>query len=326
MNHLRWNPLLRTYTLIATNRIDRPIFPDECPFCPGSGKIKDTYDVLSLPNEFPVLSPEFNPPIQETESLFKSGASHGQCEVILYSPDHFATLYDLDNQHIEKLIKLWRDRCNEMSSDPSIEYIHIFENRGQEVGSSIHHPHGQIYGYPFVPLKLKTELDSCKEYFLQTNKNLILELNEQEEKDQKRIITSNKSFLAYIPYFAEHPLGVFISSRRQKNTLADFTNEEITDFAMILKDVTGALDAVYKKPLPYTMSIHQAPHQSKEYSDCKNYYSLHVEFSPVLKDATSIKFPGGSEMGAWASISSKPAEESAEILRNAFRIFKKVGQ
>ncbi|WP_028981846.1 galactose-1-phosphate uridylyltransferase [Sporocytophaga myxococcoides] len=326
MNHLRWNPLLKTYTLIATNRIQRPIFPDECPFCPGSGKIKDTYDVLYLPNEFPVLSNEFKAPIQENGSFFKSGASYGQCEVILYSPDHFATLYDLENSHVEKLIKLWRDRSLELSKNASIEYIHIFENRGQEVGSSIHHPHGQIYGYPFIPLKLKTELDSCKEYFLQTNKNLILELNAQEESEQKRIITSNKSFLAYIPYFAEHPLGVFISSRRQKSFLTDFTNEEITDLAMILKDVTGALDAVYKKPLPYTMSIHQAPHKSKEYFDNKNYYSLHIEFSPVLKDASNVKFHGGSEMGAWANISTKPAEESAEILRNALQIFKKAGR
>jgi UDPglucose--hexose-1-phosphate uridylyltransferase len=323
MNHLRWNPLLKTYTLIATNRTERPIFPDECPFCPGNGKIKDTYDVLALPNEYPVLSQEFKRPDQQTESFFRTEASNGLCDVILYSPDHFATLYDLDSIHVEKIIKLWRDRSKEMSESPSVEYIHIFENRGQEVGSSIHHPHGQIYAYPFIPLKLKTELDSCKEYFLQKNKNLLLELNKQEEEEQKRMVTANKSFLAYVPFFAEHPLGVFISSRRQRSFLTDFSNEEITDLAMILKDVTGALDAVYKKPLPYTMSIHQAPHKSKEYADNKNYYNFHIEFSPVLKDALNVKFPGGSEIGAWATINSKPAEESAELLREALEIFKK---
>ena len=146
MYELRWNPLLRTYTMVASNRQSRPDMPkDWCPFCPGEGKkVPPDYDVFSYDNDFPAL--KLNPDEITVKSTGKYSAvqNYGKCEVILYSPDHNAKLYELSPQHIVKLIHLWKDRFIELSKDEKIKYIFEFENRGEEVGVTMPHPHGQL--------------------------------------------------------------------------------------------------------------------------------------------------------------------------------------
>ena len=158
MAELRFNPLTKDWVMIASHRQNRPQMPkDWCPFCPGpdNKKVPDTYEVLEYDNDFPALSQ--NPPVPddvETE-LYKTAPSYGKCEVILYSPDHTATLPELSVPHIKKLVDLWQERYNELSKDEKIKYIFIFENRGEAVGVTMPHPHGQIYGYSFIPKKVE---------------------------------------------------------------------------------------------------------------------------------------------------------------------------
>lgn len=322
MSELRWNPLLKTYTMVASNRQGRPNMPkDWCPFCPGSGKVPDEYDVFVYPNDFPALSA--NPPEPEVEGtdLYKVEKSYGKCEVILYSPEHNTSVPQLSVAHLTKLVNLWAERTAEIAKDKKVQYIFPFENRGEVVGVTMPHPHGQIYGYPFVPLKLRVELDSCKEHHAKHGTDLLGDMNQEEVKFGKRIVAENESFLVYLPFFTDYPYGIFIVHKSLRGSLTQFSEKEKHDLAEIIKNSTGALDTLFDKPFPYMMCIHQTPVNTKEYEDCDLYYRFHIEFYPPLRDANRVKFYASSEMGAWAAANTRAVEETAEELRIAYKKF-----
>lgn len=322
MAELRWNPLLKTWTMVASNRQQRPNMPkDWCPFCPGSGRVPDNYDVYKYDNDFPALTQIPGQPDVEGNDLYKVAQNYGKCEVILYSPEHTKTLPELEVSHIYKLVNLWTERFDELSKDEKIKYIFEFENRGEEVGVTMPHPHGQIYGYSFVPLKVKVELDSCKEYYLEHNECMICRMNKEEKDFEKRIIYENESFIAYIPFFTDYPYGVFIVSKSHKGNFTEFTDKEKWDLADILKKVTGSFDTLFDRLFPYMMCIHQTPVDCEEYKDSKDYYHFHIEFYPPLRDANRIKYYASSEMGAWAACNTLAVEQTSEQLREALKKF-----
>lgn len=322
MAELRWNPLLRTWTMVASNRQVRPHLPkDWCPFCPGSGKVPDDYDVHIYDNDFPVLSLEPAPPDVTGSGPYKAAESYGKCEVVLYSPDHYSTLPALSVEHIYKLVNLLAKRQAALAQDPKIKYVFPFENRGEEVGVTMPHPHGQIYAYPFVPQKLQVELDSCREHHQETGRCLICDMNREEESFGERMIAENESFLAYLPFFTDYPFGVYIVSKKHRGSIAEFCDREKAALAVMLKQVTGAFDCLYDKPFPYMMCFHQTPVNSPEYSAAGEYYHFHIEFYPPLREANKIKWYASSEMGAWAACNPVAVEESAKLLRQAYARF-----
>lgn len=324
MGELRWNPLLKTWVMVAPNRQERPNMPkDWCPFCPGSGKVPDYYDVLKYDNDFPVLKLEPDEPEVEGDDFYKVMKNYGKCEVILYSPDHNAKLWELSVDHIAKLVNLWIERNNELSKDKNIKYVFPFENRGEEVGVTIIHPHGQIYAYPFVPLKLKVELDSCREYYEEQKECMICKINEKEKAFQKRVVLENDSFIAYIPFFTDYPYGVFVVSKRHLGNLSDFREDEKYDLAKILKTITGAFDFLFDRPFPYMMVVHQTPVNEEEYVESNKYFHFHIEFYPPLREKDKIKWYASSEMGAWAAANPLSVEETSENLKKAIERFLK---
>lgn len=323
MAELRWNPLLRDWTMVASNRQNRPDMPkDFCPFCPDSGRVPDDYDVYKYDNDFPVLSQEPPTPDEVGSPFYKTRQSYGKCEVILYSPDHHASLCELGIDHIEKLVELWTERFQELSKDEKIKYIFIFENRGKEVGVTMPHPHGQIYAYPFMPLKIKTELDSAREYFHENSECLFCRINREEKDFKGRVIVENEDFIAYLPFFTDYPYGIYICSKRHLSNLLEFTEGEKKNFAKILKDVTGTFDTLFNKRFPYMMAIHQGPVNSPEYGNHDEYYHFHVEFYPPMRGENSIKYNASSETGAWAAANPRSVEDTAIELRSAYERFK----
>lgn len=319
MAELRWHPLIKDWVMVVSQRQNRPQMPkDWCPFCKGSEKVPDDYIVLKYDNDFPALS--LNPPVEddvETE-LYKTAPSYGKCEVILYSSDHHTTLPQLDDLHLNELVKLWKERFTEISSFEKIKYVFIFENKGEAVGVTMPHPHGQIYGYPFIPKKLELELDACKEHMENTGRCLICDMNREEEKFSKRVIFENESFIVYLPFFSEYPYGIYISSKRHIQYITQFTKKETYDFAQTLKTATGTLDSLFGFAFPYMMCMHQAPVNS----DCDyGYYHFHIEFFPPMRSKEKIKFNASSETGAWAHCNPTSIEEKAEELKQAYLRF-----
>ncbi len=317
MAELRYNPLLDDWTMVASHRQHRPTMPkDYCPFCPGSGKVPDHYDVYSYNNDFPALMPEPPEPDPVGSELYRTEKAYGKCEVILYSPDHTTTLPELPVEHIEKLIDLWTERFVELEKDPRHQYVMIFENRGEECGVTMPHPHGQIYAYSQMPLKIRTELANCKRHHERTGECLICAMNREERAFRQRIIHENDHFLAYLPFFTDYPYGLFIVSKRHMTALSDFTPQEKRSLAEILKEMTGAMDALFDKLFPYMMVLHQRPVNGENVDD---YYHFHIEFYTPLREANKIKYYASSEMGAWAACNPHSVEETAGKLREAHR-------
>lgn len=315
MPELRFNPLLGTYTMVAANRQNRPHLPkDDCPFCPGSGKVPDEYEVFVYTNDFPTLSIEPED-VSSGSDFYNAQPAYGKCEVILYTSDHNSSLSQLPVSQIKKVIDVWAYRTAELAKDEKIKYIFPFENKGEEVGVTMHHPHGQLYAYPFVPLKLKTELENCKKYFEQTGNCFFAEMNRAEKLEAKRMVLENENFAAYIPYFTDYPYGVFVVTKTAKGSLAEMNENEKSDLAEILKKVTAAFDKLFNKPFPYMMCVHQTPVNRPEYENAREYFHFHIEFYPPLREENKIKWYASSEMGAWAAANTLSVEDCATKLR-----------
>lgn len=322
MAELRYNPLLDDWTMVSADRSKRPDMPkDFCPFDPGSGKVPDNYDVLKYDNDFPILSLDPLEPDNVGSEFYKTEKSYGKCEVILYSPDHYGIFYELSQNHIEKLVNLWKERYIELKKDPGIKYIFPFENKGKEVGTTMPHPHGQIYAYSQMPLRLKIELENSKKYFEENNENIYQRMIDEEIEFKDRLVYENDSFIAFIPFFSPYPFGVYIVSKADIGSFEEFDEKLTSDFAEILKTLTGGFDKIYDKPFPYMMCIYQLPVNSEEYENSKDFYRFNVKFFPPLRGENAIKFNASSETGAWAHGNPRRVEETAGEVREAIKRF-----
>jgi len=210
-SELRWNPLLGEWTGTASFRQARTFLPPDniCPFCAnlnGDGEVPvNSYDVAVLENRFPSLQPSPGKPSVEGSSLFPVQRSRGICEVLLYTSDHKTTLAQASVEQIYKLILVWTSRFRQLSQLNFVKYVFIFENKGEAIGVTLHHPHGQLYAYPFCPPRITRELDQSRKYHTETGMCLICDLLKHEVQDGRRIICSNASFTAFIPFSARWP-------------------------------------------------------------------------------------------------------------------------
>lgn len=323
MAELRWHPLIKDWVMIASHRQNRPQMPKNwCPFCPGSGKVPDDFDVYKYDNDFPALS--MDPPVPDdiATELYKTREAYGKCEVILYSPKHTITLPELPVSHVKKLVDLWTERFVELSKDEKIKYIFIFENRGEVVGVTMPHPHGQIYGYPFIPKKLELELEACKEHYEEKKSCLVCDMLKDEINAGERLIFENDDFIVFLPFFTEYPYGVYIASKKHKQNLTQFSESEKLNLAKTIRDTAGTLDALFDTEFPYMMCMHQEPVNC---GDFKDYYHFHIEFFPPMRSADKQKFNASSETGAWAHANPTKPEEKAVELREAYEKFKGKG-
>lgn len=311
MAELRWNPLLRTWVIIASHRQTRPnLEKDLCPFCPGSGRVPDDFVVYSYPNDFPALSLEPPEPDVPGDDLIPVRPAFGKCEVTLYSPKHDITLPELPLEHISELVDHWEERYRELGAIPGIEYVFIFENRGTAVGVTMLHPHGQIYGYSWVPLKVKTELDSARDHMDARGGCLFCDLAAHEVEDGSRVVYREAGFTAYVPPFGDYPYEVHLVSDRHTGSLSTMTAEERRGLALAIKCITGGYDALYGFPFPYMMCFHQDPTDGGDYP----YYHFHIEFYPPLRSRDVLKYNASSETGAWAAANTtRPEDKAAEM-------------
>lgn len=320
MAELRWNPMTKDWVMIASHRQNRPQMPKNwCPFCPGSGKVPDSYDVLKYDNDFPALSVTPPDPDDVANNFFKTAPAYGKCEVVLYSPEHHGKLTDLSDEHLKKLADLWTNRFNELSADEKIKYVFIFENRGEVVGVTMPHPHGQIYGYSFIPKKIALEIDSAAEYYTENGKCLFCDMLDNERDFGKRIIFENDYYTVFLPFFTEYPYGVYIMPRRHVPNIARLNDNERAALAVTVKDAVGMLDSLFDYSFPYMMCMHNAPVNSGNFDE--NYH-FHIEFFPPMRSADKQKFNASSETGVWAHCNPTCPEATSEELRAAYNKFK----
>jgi len=283
---------------------------DWCPFCPGSGRVPDHYDVYIYPNDFAAYSIPAPEPAVQGGTFYRVMRSHGKCDVVLYHPDHHTSLPQLSLDHLTKLVRLWRKRFLELKAMPGIRYVLIFENKGAVIGVTMPHPHGQIYSFPFVPPRLKREVESARAFHRSRKRCVFCTLLRKERRDGRRVIAENDSFTAFIPFFARWPYEVHVYSRRHLGTLEAFRPAEEQALAEILKWVTLKYDNLFQMSFPYMMLLHQAPTRGKH-----PYFHFHIEFYPPHRSKEKLKYLASVETGAGTFLNDSLAEDKGAELR-----------
>ncbi len=316
MAELRYNVFTKEWVMVASHRQSRPQMPKNwCPFCPDSGKVPENYTVFRYMNDFPALSANPPEPDDVETKLFKTAPAYGHCEVILYAPEHTKTLHELSDVHMKQLAQLWQEIFIDLGKDEKIKYIYIFENRGELVGVTMPHPHGQVYGYSYLPKKIETEIEASQEYNKETGRCLFCDALNEEIDDGRRIVFSNKHFTVYIPFACAQAYGLTITANRHIESIADMTEEELETLGTTIRDVSGLYDCLFDKPFPNMMCMHNAPVNIGDVS----FYHFHVEFYPPLRAADKQQFAASSETGAGAWCNPTAAEEKAEEMRAAYK-------
>ena len=311
-SELHWHPLLREWVSVATGRQGRPQLPgDWCPFCPGSGRVPDDYDVYLYPNDFPAFSFE-NPPFSPEPGLFQSTGAQGACDVVLYSPDHRLLPSQLAVEQWKKVIDLWTNRTAALFAHPDVRYVAVFENAGVATGVTMPHPHGQIYALPFIPQQVQRELDSAHQQFREQSECLYCRILEGELKDGRRLVASNDSFVAFAPFFGRFPSEMQIYARRHLGALQELSEEELMDLASLLKIVRQKYDNLYGFPMPLMMLARQRPAVGEH-----PYFHFHVDFLPIQRSETKLKYLAAVESGLGAFLNDTRADEQAALLREA---------
>ena len=300
----------------ATERQERTFFPPEdyCPLCPTKpGKFPtevpaETYDMVVFENKFPSL--RRNPPLPAVEAteLEPVEPARGECEVVLYTPEHHATLAALPLARHEHLVRVWRDRTRELMRREDVVHVFPFENKGEAIGVTLSHPHGQIYAYPFVPPVLARELAQSAAHRAKTGRCLFCDVRDRERDDGRRIVAEEDGWVAYVPFFARYPYETHLMPTRCARTLPDLEERDVRGLARILKRVLVGFDRLFDLSFPYIMAVHQAPKGEDP-------YHLHVEFYPPMRSKTRLKYLAGSEAGAGMFIDDTLAEEKAAELR-----------
>jgi UDPglucose--hexose-1-phosphate uridylyltransferase len=311
MSEQRFNELRGEPVVYAVHRQDRTFLPsaERCPLCPTpaastAGDPSTPADPVPMETEIPF--PAFE--IAVFDNLFPAFSSpQGAAEVVVYTDSHHGSLGTLAPQRALALMWVWRHRYQQLGARADVHYVLIFENRGVEVGVTLHHPHGQIYGYPFLPPVPQLEraaderLGGCA----------VCELLRRELKDGRRVVFENESVIAYIPFAARWPYEAHLLMRLHRPSLSDCTRAELRLLAEGLQRLVRGYDALFARPFPYVMVVHQAP------TDGRRRGHLHVEFYPPLRTAEKLKYPAGSEQGAGTFIGDTLPEESAAALREA---------
>ncbi|MEW6229914.1 MAG: galactose-1-phosphate uridylyltransferase [Bacillota bacterium] len=321
MSELRWNPILEEWIVTATHRQERTYKPPEghCPLCPTQDSRFPTevpassYEIVVFENKFPSFRPQAPAAAVESGGIYEVAPAQGVCEVVLYTQEHHTTLTEQSVEHITHLVEVWTDRYEELGRLDYVKYVLIFENKGDVIGVTLHHPHGQIYGFPFIPPRPAKELESSERYMSKRRRCLFCDVMDEELRDGRRIVAENDRFVAFIPFFARYPYEVHLLPRTHRGSLLEFDGDERSAFAEILKAVMVKYDSLFGFSLPYMMIMHQAPTDGRRYE----HYHLHVEFYPPHRTATKIKYLAGCESGAGTFVNDTLPEEKARELREA---------
>lgn len=314
-HELRFDALSGDWVLVVPHRQGRPNLPDSgCPFCVGGLEAPDPYEVRAFPNRWPPLSP--GAPIDLEASRGddpRHAPPRGAAEVVLFSPDHAASLATMGVDRVQRVVDLWAERTEALLARPEIEYVLVFENRGAAVGSTIHHPHGQIYGYAFVPASPDREIAAAAAAGVACP--ICAELASETEAEQ-RIVYDDGDWVAWVPYASAYSYGLRIAPRTHLGGLPDLDRSGRRGLARTLSDVLGRYDRLWTRaledgPFPYLMWFHQAPaHHDGE-------YHLHAHIAPPLRAPGVLRYVASGELGGGLLANPVLPERAAEELRAA---------
>ena len=324
MTERRKDPTTGEWRMFAGHRQERTFLPpaDHCPLCPTRPGGQRTeialpeFDVVVFENRFPSLVTDPPDPDVATSPLYEVTPSLGANEVVVYSDDHYLEVADMEVAKIARIVEVWANRYADLGSRDDIGYVLIFENRGEVMGVTLSHPHGQIYAYPEVPSRPRLELTTAAAHLEQLGTCVFCDVVARERADGVRIIAQNHAFLAFVPFAARYPYEIQVIAHRHAPSLLDLSDPERRDLAALLKVVLGAYDRLFGFPLPYVMAMHQSPTDDGQWQSVSHF---HMEFMPPHRTGTKLKYLAGSEIGGGAYINDTRPEVTAAVLRELAR-------
>ncbi|WP_133718533.1 galactose-1-phosphate uridylyltransferase [Methylocaldum gracile] len=314
--HLRWHPLRGEWVAYAAYRQGRTFHPppEYNPFAPSDDPDNPTelpcgdYDIAVFDNRFPALTGKAHDP---PESLVSTLPAKGHCEVVVFTQDPQSSLGRLPLDHIELLLEVWGRRTEVLAMRRDVRYVLPFENRGAEVGVTLHHPHGQIYAYPFVPPFPERIHQNEAEHFEKTGGSLLQELIAAEAKSGERVLYLGEHAIAFVPAWARYPYEVWVAPIVAVPSFLALNSEQRADLAAALKTVLLKYDGLWQRPFPYLMAWYQAPVDRRQHPECH----LHAEFYPPYRTEDRLKYLAGTELAAGMFANDALPEEKARELK-----------
>jgi UDPglucose--hexose-1-phosphate uridylyltransferase len=328
-SHRRKNILTGEWVLVSPHRTKRPWqgmqeqgkelktlkYDPNCYLCPGNSRVNneinpDYKNTYSFINDFSAI---LDVKIENfKDNLLEAHTESGICKVLCYSPNHSLTMPQMDESEIVSIIKLWQKEYKDLGSIENINNIQIFENKGESMGCSNPHPHGQIWAQKSIPTEILKKQNNFKKFYENNNQSMLLAYIKKELELKERIIFENESFVALVPFWAVWPYESMVITKNHRKSILELNEKEVTDYANILKILTTKYDNLFQTSFPYSTGIHQAPTNNEQ----NNEWHVHMSFyPPLLRSANIKKFMVGYEMFGEPQRDITP-EQAAESLRN----------
>jgi UDPglucose--hexose-1-phosphate uridylyltransferase len=336
--HRRFNALTGDWILVSPHRTkrpwqgkqetasgaQRPAYDSKCYLCPGNermgGEKNPSYETTFVfDNDFAAILPERSGESSAGDELLRSQAASGTCRVICFSPRHDLTLPEMSREAIRSVVDVWARQTEELSQ--TYRWVQVFENKGDVMGCSNPHPHGQIWASDFIPNEPAKEDRQQRAYWQKNSSPLLMDYLNRELQNGERVIVENDGWVALVPYWATWPYEILLLPRRQVLRLPDLTDGDRISLADILKRMLTRYDNLFQVSFPYSMGWHGAPNEAGDFS----HWQLHAHFyPPLLRSATVKKFMVGYEMLGEAQRDITP-EQAAQTLREQSEIHFKEG-
>lgn len=313
---MRWHPLRGEWVAYAAFRQNRTFAPppEYNPLAVTTEGGHPTelpagdYDMAVFDNRFPSLVADaHDAPSLSVATL----PAIGHCEVVVFSQDPHAALGSMALSRIELLFEVWADRTVQAAQRASLRYVLAFENRGAEVGVTLHHPHGQVYGYSVVPPIPQRMLEQEATYFAQHQRSLLCAMAADEIESGKRLIYLGEHAVAFVPPCARYPYEIWVMPIAPTESFQALSALQRRDLAKALKTVLMKYEALWQRPFPYLMSWFQAPLDGQAHPETQ----LHAQFYPPYRSRDRLKYLAGTELAAGLFVMDTLPETTAQELQ-----------
>lgn len=330
--HQRYHPLRREWVIVAAHRQDRPwlgqtigvaaadppLSPHDptCTFCPRntriSGATNPGYDaVYVFDNDRPCAGPDAPRDLDPPPGIYQNRPANGFARVVCFTPRHDRTLAELDVAGVDAVLRCWQEQYRELGAHPEVAHVLIFENKGDVVGVSNPHPHGQIYATNFVFKTIANEVEACAEQFALHRRSLWEDIVRTELDDGRRLLAQDARAVAFVPYFARYAYETFVGPVRAVASIADLDDTERNSLATVLHETLVRFDNLWRQPFPYVMALHNAPTDGLPHPG----FGFHIEIHPPLRKPGLLKYLAGPEIGGGSFLADTLAEAKAAELR-----------
>jgi UDPglucose--hexose-1-phosphate uridylyltransferase len=333
--HRRLNPLTGEWILVSPDRTERPWqgrveefvedkrkpYDPSCYLCPGNkranGEANPNYSsTFVFTNDFSALTPTIYQGQRRQQDLLVAESESGLCRVVCFSPRHDLSLAEMEPGDIREVVDVWTREYEQLGARSDINHVQIFENKGELMGCSNPHPHGQIWAQRSIPTEPAKEIARMGEYRHSHHSCLLCDYISVELKEEERIVFTNDHFVVIVPFWAVWPFETLLIPRRHASSISEFSGDEKDSFADAIRRISTRYDNLFETSFPYSSGLHQSPTDGHDHSD----YHTHMHwYPPLLRSASIKKFMVGYEMLASPQRDLTP-EASAERLRGLSEI------